>query len=486
MNLGELILALKPLLEEPAVHASKIVDLLERHQSLAEFEVARFYVSRAVVPVIEKQFTSIDPRERALAARGTGAMLARSDAARLLRRLVKDPDSIVRAAAYASVGRLGLDDVALPDTRFEVIGWRNGPFAPGRWNPSGWRFGLFGRRDPRTYARKDVHLKYTGKIVRRLNPPLADVDALVELLGLESEDALAPLMRAGESAGSPYVAFTIPKANGASRTIHAPRKELKAVQRTVLREILSRIPTHDACHGFSKGRSVVTNAAPHLRAKIVVRIDLIDFFPSIHYRRVLGLFRQYGYPPAVAAALAGLTTHRPVLEDGKAVWPGVLPQGAPTSPAIANLVCRRLDARLTALAKGAGAKYTRYADDLSFSFPAEPKLGLGRFLWWVDQICQAEGFHENPVKRRIYRRHTQQRVTGIVVNDKLTIPRARRRRFRALLAHCKKEGLAAMVKEQPGLRAELAGFVAYVHMVQPDLAETLKAQVLALEPGSAA
>ena len=77
-------------------------------------------------------------------------------------------------------------------------------------------------------------------------------------------------------------------------------------------------------------------------------------------------------------------------------------------------------------------------------------------------------------------------VTGIVVNDKLTIPRARRRRFRALLAHCKKEGLAAMVKEQPGLRAELAGFVAYVHMVQPDLAETLKAQVLALEPSSAA
>jgi len=482
MNLGELILALKPLLEDPSAHGPEIVDLLDRHASLSEFEVARFYVSRAVTPLLHEQARSQDRAERVTAARGA-LILSRVDAAQHLRRLVKDPDSIVRSHARASLHRLGLDDVALPDTRMDPRRGGGGPQGPGWWNPSGWSFGLYGIRQRRgAPASRNVQLKRTGtgKIAKPKLPELADTAALAKLLGLASARVFTPLLRPGEGPGAPYVAFEIPKASGGTRTIHAPRPALKAVQRKILDAIVARIPTHDACHGFTKGRSIVTNATPHVGAKLVLRVDLQDFFPTIHYRRVEGLFREYGYGPAVAQMLAGLTTHRSRLADGTAGWPGALPQGAPTSPGIANVLCRRLDTRLTALAKRAGAKYTRYADDLSFSFAAEPKVSLGRFLWWVDQICQSEGFNENARKRRVYRRHTQQRVTGVVVNDKTTVPRAARQRFRALLHHCKKEGLAAMVAKQPGLRGELAGFAAYVQMVQPELGKSLAAQIRAL------
>ncbi len=469
MTLGELILALKPLLESPRENSAKIVKLLHDHKSLAEFEVARFYVGQSFAHVVEAQASSPNPAERALAARGIGNVLGRVDGARLLRRMVKDSDSKVRSAARASIRRLGLTDVAVPDDHFSSRSKR--PLAPGGWNPTGWSYGIF---RPWGYERDKKPLKV--KL-----PAIGTRTELLKLLGIAPKD-LDALLRAGEQPGSPYVAFEIPKRSGGTRTIHAPRKKLKALQRKILTEILQKIPTHDACHGFVKKRSIVTNATPHVKSKVVIRFDLHDFFPSIHYRRVAGLFARCGYSADVANVLASLTTHRPRLPDGTAVWPGVLPQGAPTSPALANAVCKRLDARLSALAKKAGAKYTRYADDLTFSFPDEPKLSVGRFVWWVDQICQQEGFNENPTKRRVYRRGNQQRVTGLVVNDKMTIPRERRRRFRALLDHCNKVGLEAMVQKQPGLRAELDGFAAYVRMVQPDLGAKLSAQIKALKP----
>jgi RNA-directed DNA polymerase len=300
--------------------------------------------------------------------------------------------------------------------------------------------------------------------------------------------AITRWLRPGEEKGSGYVAFEIAKATGGTRRIHAPRAALKKAQRRVLESLLSLIPAHEACHGFVKGRSVVTNASPHQGARVVIKIDLADFFPTIHFRRVEGLFASYGYARPVARLLAGICTHRARLPDGKVAWPGVLPQGAPTSPAIANLVCRRLDARLSKLARRAGAAYTRYADDLTFSFAEEPARSLGRFLWWVDQICQAEGFSENAKKRRVLRRSLQQRVTGVVVNDGLTVPREVRRRLRALLHRCRKEGLDAVAAAagRPDLLAVLAGTAAYVKMVQPGPGEKLAGAVRALAAGKKA
>ena len=237
------------------------------------------------------------------------------------------------------------------------------------------------------------------------------------------------------------------------------------------------MPLHDACHGFVPGRSTVTNARPHVGAALVVKLDIRDFFPTVHYRRVVGLFEHLGYSNDVAKTLAGLTTYRPKLPSGEVLWPGVLPQGAPTSPALANLVCRRLDRRLDRLAAKYKAKYTRYADDLTFSFRTQPDVRIGRFLWWVDGICHNEGFLERADKRRILRAKHQQRVCGIVVNEAIHVPRVDKKRFRAILHNCKKSGVPSQAKGRDDFEAYLRGYAAYVHMVDEKLGAKFVAEV---------
>ncbi|HRI49093.1 MAG TPA: reverse transcriptase family protein [Pseudomonadota bacterium] len=396
MSLAALLLELRPLVASVDENWSRILDLLTEHSRLAEYEVARFYVARAMAPKLAQLLRSAEPHERRRAARGVGLTCTRDEAARLLRPLVKDPDLSVRGAARAQVQRLGLTDVALPDTRFTP---RRGaaPAARGLWNPTGWSFGLLGvpgsarRRKPRP-PRQSARLAKLGL------PPLPSVAELLRWLGLDSEAELRRLQRPGAGPGAPYVEFTIPKASGEPRRITAPRPRLKKLQRKILDELLVKCAPHEAAHGFVRGRSVVSNARPHAGAALVIKMDLRDFFPTIHFRRVAGLFQYYGYETEVAAALASLCTHRPQLPGGRPLWPGVLPQGAPTSPALANILCRRLDSRLGGLARRAGATYTRYADDLTFSFATEPERpqALGRFLWWVDQVCQQLG----PARRR--------------------------------------------------------------------------------------
>jgi RNA-directed DNA polymerase len=267
------------------------------------------------------------------------------------------------------------------------------------------------------------------------------------------------------------------------RVISAPRAPLRAVQRAIYSGILAKVPTHDAAHGFVPGRSTVTNATPHVGARLLLKTDIREFFPTIHYWRVRGMFGSFGYDERVAAVLASLCTRRPVVDrDGErvVVWPGLLPQGAPTSPAIANLVCLRLDARLTGLAAKLGAVYTRYADDLSFSVhdpDRVERIDVGRTFWWIDQILQQEGFAEHPGKRQVLRPSRRQLVTGIVVNQKLTVPRDARRQFRATLHNCKVHGLASQARGRDDFADYLRGYAAYVQMIQPELGSRWVAEV---------
>ncbi|MFO0734854.1 MAG: reverse transcriptase family protein [Labilithrix sp.] len=471
MSLGALLVDLSKLLDEPDKNADAIYRLLEKNQDLVEYEVARFFVAKHLAGDLSTRLRSVDPKERLEGVRMVALVCPRNLAAKLLRSVVKDPDSTTRKHARSVVKKLGIVDVALADARFPIPR-RIGPYTPGAFNPSGWAFGIY-RRNTSDAARPDV-LRARGI------PALASRDELASLLGVTEWSALAP--------GSAYIEFEVPKATGGTRRIAAPRKPLRIVQRKILDQILAKVPVHRAAHGFVPGRSTVTNAEPHLGAAIVIKMDLVDFFPSIHYRRVTGLFQELGYSAPIAADLAGLCTYRPKLAGGRRVWPGLLPQGAPTSPAITNLICRRLDARLTALAAKAGAIYTRYADDLTFSFAKDPAeaLKLGRFFWWIDQICQQEGFTENTKKRRVFRRSAQQRVTGIVVNEHLAVPRDARRRFRAILSNVKKNGLEAEARGNPDLEAWLRGFAAYVQMVQPALGQRLAREAQeVLEAGSA-
>ncbi|MBK9258405.1 MAG: RNA-directed DNA polymerase [Polyangiaceae bacterium] len=285
-----------------------------------------------------------------------------------------------------------------------------------------------------------------------------------------------------------YVYFEVPKRSGGTRLLSAPHENLAKAQEWIFNNILQKLPTENPAHGFVKGRSTVTNAKEHVGQGIVINLDLSDFFPTIGFGRVRGLFESLGYSPAVATIFALLCTEPPrrkVTYDGTLYWVAVgdrgLPQGACTSPAISNLVSRKLDRRLLGMTRKMGWTYTRYADDLTFSAEMQEIEGgkkgrkdLGMLLARIRHIVQEEGFAINPKKGRLQHAGGRQEVTGIVVNDKLSMPREEVRRLRAILHQAKKTGLEAQNKEKrPHFESYLKGKIAYLNMVDPDRAMQL-------------
>lgn len=294
----------------------------------------------------------------------------------------------------------------------------------------------------------------------------------------------------GEAVERPhYVYFEVPKRSGGKRLLSSPHRSLAAAQGWILREILEKLPVEEQAHGFVKGRSTVTNARPHVGRDVVVNLDLSDFFPSITFPRVRGVFQRIGYSPAAATILALLCTEPPRREleyDGQRFWVAVgergLPQGACTSPALSNQVARKLDRRLAGMAAKHGWTYTRYADDLTFSAAAGKRSDIAMLIARVRHIVTEEGFAINPKKGRVQRAAGRQEVTGVVVNDKLGVPRDEVRRLRAILHAAKKTGLAAQNREKiPHFEAHIRGKIAYLEMIDPAKAAPLKAALAALD-----
>jgi RNA-directed DNA polymerase len=269
------------------------------------------------------------------------------------------------------------------------------------------------------------------------------------------------------------------KRDGQVRLIEAPKPRLKEIQRQILSEILDPIPLHAAAHGFRHARSIKTFAAPHVGKQVVLRLDLREFFPSISRARIQALFCTAGYPETVASLLAGLCTNRApedIWEEASTLHegphgPGIrsryalphLPQGAPTSPALANLAAYRLDCRLTGLAQSAGAVYTRYADDLAFSGGEEFQRVVKRFALHVCAAAIEEGFAVHHRKTRIMRHGVRQRLAGIVVNDRLNVMRADYDRLKATLTNCIRHGVTDQNRAgHENFRAHLLGRVAFV------------------------
>lgn len=272
-----------------------------------------------------------------------------------------------------------------------------------------------------------------------------------------------------------YKPFTIPKASGGKRQIWAPMPKLKAAQTWILRNIVEHLPVHGAAHGFLAGRSILTNARQHTGSKVVVNMDIRDFFPTVTLPRVKGLFRAAGYREQVATLLALICTESPrkIQEfDGTtyylALGPRCLPQGAPTSPGITNAICLRLDRRLQGLGKSLSWRYTRYADDLTFSLPIdhadEPRLG--HLLGTVKAIVADEGFEIRDDKTRVARKGARQKVTGLVVNggESPRVPRERRRMLRAAV-HNLQNG--EPLPEDVSVHS-LGGWAAYLYMTDPE------------------
>jgi RNA-directed DNA polymerase len=280
-----------------------------------------------------------------------------------------------------------------------------------------------------------------------------------------------------------YTQQWVPKRGGRYRLLEIPRPRLKAIQRRVLHDILDRIPPHDAAHGFRSGRSIRTFAAPHAGRAAVWRIDLKDFFPSIPASRVHALFGAAGYPETVARVLTGLCTT--MLPVGVRSPDGVttlyrqrhLPQGAPTSSAIANLGAYRLDIRLAAWAAKCGAMYTRYADDLAFSGGTDFAHSGHRFRRIVLQIIVEEGFRPNGAKSRWMTPGGRQQLTGVVVNQHPNIKRAEFDLLKAILTNCIRFGPAEQNREgRADFRAHLLGRIAHVGFVNPTRGQKLRAQ----------
>ncbi|TSB24870.1 RNA-directed DNA polymerase [Psychrobacter sp. YGAH215] len=296
----------------------------------------------------------------------------------------------------------------------------------------------------------------------------------------------------------PYTHFTINKRNGTPRQIWSPIPRLKFVQRWILENILNNLMTHGAAHGFVRGKSIVTNATVHCNSALLIKLDVKDFFPSVHWRRVKGVFRHAGYPEQIATLLALLCTESPrqmVQQNGKTYYVALsdraLPQGAPTSPALTNIVCLNLDRRLTGLAEKIGLRYSRYADDLTFSLPAnstsiknaaqpsDHNHLIGQLLGSVHKILQEEGFILNNDKTRVIRMGNQHNVTGMVVNGE-GVPRVPRKIKRMLRASLHNLALGQPLREGETLET-LSGYAAWIASAERELGETYLEKLAVLQ-----
>ncbi|MBL4810892.1 MAG: RNA-directed DNA polymerase [Rhodobacteraceae bacterium] len=302
-------------------------------------------------------------------------------------------------------------------------------------------------------------------------PKLATMAQLGDWLGLSQErlaylaDTQARHEEHGETAINHYHYVLQRKKGPGLRLIEAPKQRLKAAQHQILRQMLDPLPVHDDAYGFVRGRSCQAHAARHAGTQMVVSFDMRQFFPSISAGRVFGLFRCLGYPSAVAHHLTGLCTsatpprilQRLPYADRVVYRAAHLPQGAPSSPALAYHVAFRLDRRLSALADSLDATYGRYADDLSFSGDrriTEPLMRL------VPQILREEGFCLNPSKTRAMPQTARQSVTGIVVNQHLNIARGQYDRLKAVVHACGKPDDSRLA--DPVFRGRLEGQIGWV------------------------
>ena len=328
-------------------------------------------------------------------------------------------------------------------------------------------------------------------------PPITSIGALAEWLGLDVADLLwlADLRgitsKTERSLLRHYHYRVLRKQSGGIRLIEIPKPRLKDVQRQILFHILNRIPPHPAAHGSLKDRSIKTFVGPHVGRRVILRMDLQNFFPTFSGARIAAFFRVAGYPESVADLLAGLCTtmaprklwsqfessfsHEQRQEARNLYSTPHLPQGAPTSPALANICAYRVDCRLAGLAKSAGAEYTRYADDLAFSGSEPFEKVVERFSIHVAAILLAEGFRVNHRKTRVMPQGVRQHLAGVVANQRMNVMRPEFDRLKATLTNCVRHGPQTQNRDaHPQFRSHLQGRIAFVESLNPARGQRLR------------
>lgn len=319
-------------------------------------------------------------------------------------------------------------------------------------------------------------------------PRLATSGALAEWLGLTTEDLAwfadtRGMNRTATSKLNHYQYQLLKKRCGQYRLIESPKERLRAIQRKILTNILDQVPPHVAAHGFRRQHSCLSFVAPHIGKDCVLRMDLCNFFSAITAARIHAIFRALGYPLEPTRALTGLCTHalpqqfllQAAASGIKLSWAEQrayrtphLPQGAPTSPALANLCAYGLDVRLTALAAKYDAKYTRYADDVAFSGDGAFKQKAVDVSTFIAVVAQEEGFTANFKKTRLMPASQRQILTGIVLNKKANTRRTEFDALKATLHNCLHGDPAAQNRSaHADFRNHLLGKINYINQINP-------------------
>lgn len=300
---------------------------------------------------------------------------------------------------------------------------------------------------------QEALISYIKKLIIKGAPVILDFNHLSELLGLHKQ-ILANIVYSSDSF---YYSFDIPKRNGKTRKVSAPFPALLNAQKWIYENILINQPLHPNSKGFRKNISIKHNAEAHLNQRCILKMDLENFFPSIKINRVISIFRNLGYTKKISYYLSAICCYQ-----------GVLPQGGATSPCLSNIIAKRLDYRLTGLTNKFGFKYTRYADDLTFSGEAIPV----RFITYVENIVRDEGFIVNSTKTKLIVGNKQKIITGISISSgRMTIPKKVKREIRKNVHYILSRGLFNHQKHidsrDPIYLERLIGYLHFWRSIEP-------------------
>jgi RNA-directed DNA polymerase len=365
-----------------------------------------------------------------------------------------------------------------------------------RWNPTQYLKEGQSKNFDTDYLDK---LLVTGRKIQSFNiPVIFSLSHLANLSNTRYSDLHEFVSR---SKDSPYRNFTIKKRSGGKRWISVPAPSLMATQGWIAKNILNNVIPHKTAFAYVINRKIIEHTRKHCAADWILKIDIKDFFSNISERQVFKVFESLGYPNLLAFEMARLCTRETPRRKGKrwsnrsidelpniyqALTVGSLPQGAPTSPALSNLVCIKMDEQLEALALEVGATYSRYADDLCFSFSSSTHESILEIKKNISKILHNQGFEENLKKTRIIPPGARKIVTGLLINsDVPKIPKEIRNNVRMHLyyskkfgipSHCRNKGFRSVI----GFRNHLYGLIRYIYSINQQQGEKFLAEFLEL------
>lgn len=309
----------------------------------------------------------------------------------------------------------------------------------------------------------EEYISYIKPLVKKEVPIIFDFNHLCLLLG-RNPVYLASVINSNKSH---YRDFKIPKRSGGTREITAPYPALLECQQWIYYNILTKIPIHSSAHGFTFKKSIISNSKIHIGQNHFLKIDLKDFFPSITINQTITIFRALGYTHKVSFYLASICC-----------YDGILPQGAPTSPMLSNIVAKTMDKRLMAFAKKYKLKYTRYADDLAFSGDSIPV----KFVEYINSIISSCGFTINEKKTILNQEKNKRILTGISIADsEIKVPREYKRKLKSEIHIIRKYGIATHVRRKkiknPNYLYSIIGKIHFWLSIEPNNSFAMKALI---------